>query len=188
VTNILAGVQFCAPHAKFPHWNPQDPYVLNDTYSDWQDVPAGTVSFSKGTKLRAKPSPSYEVFLSDGTSSKFRTKDSAMSEVARALEIGRTAKIVTVNDRINSMGTERKLQYKTPSMDGWSNFSVSSPFTLQTSYTFRIRPDHYHRVTTISGNTAADIEFFDIDALTKYVDNRIRTNGLDFKVIKVKYV
>lgn len=185
MTNILEGVQFREPLIKFPHWNPKDPYVLNDTYGDWTNVPEGKVSFSKGIQLRCKPSVSYKVTILSSTTI-HKDKNAAMSVVAQALESNKTAMISAVEGALLTIGPDRKLQYKTGTSK-WQGITIASSFTVDATYTFRIRPDFYHIVDSTDPISRGSLDFHDIEDLAKYVDNRIRTNGMDFRVTKVKY-
>lgn len=191
MTNILEGIQYREPMLKFPHWNPRDPYSINDTYGDWQDIPEGLVTFGDKTQLRAKPTFSYDVSVeSSVTYTTYKSKDAAMSAIANLIATGERVSIVPstkIADITNFQS--RKLQYyiSVPNAQWIDLAGLGSVLTLPGKVKFRVRPDYYHVVDSIDPVSRGSVSFHDVDELAKYVDNRIRTNGLDFSVKKVKY-
>ena len=187
MTNILEGVQFREPNAKFPHWNRTDEYARTETYGIWQDVPAGRVEFSAKTQFRSKPVLSFRV-TTQGSTTTHQDKDAAMSFVAQSIHNGYDVSIVCMPSPTPTIiGPDRKLQC-TDQKGAWHFVTISSTFTLDTNSTFRIRPDFYHTVDTHDPLIKGTVSFHDIEELAKYVDKRIRTDGVDFTVRKVKYV
>lgn len=189
MTNILEGVQFREPNPKFPHWNTTDEYARTETYGIWQDVPEGRVQFSAKTQLRSKPTFNYKV-TANGKSTTFNHKDEAMSAVAQNIFNGYETIIHPIESVYPKIiGADRKLQHRNNTGGTWIDVTIGTPFTCTAALTFRIRPDFYHVVDSAeSPRIMGSVKFHDVDELAKYVDNRIRTEGVDFTVRKVKYV
>jgi len=162
-------------------------YAVEGVWGFWQPVPSGKTKFSARTRFRMAPVYAYEVRTDKSVVYKNRTD--AMSEVAAYLNIGMQATIRKFESPEDQVANPL-LQYQFG--DGnWQQAQIgSTPVSFTNAPEFRIRPDYYHRVTTLASASVANavVDFHDVDALAKYVDNRIRTDGPGFTLAKVAYL
>lgn len=183
MTNFLAGMQYADRKKPFPSWNDSP----SDVYYMWKDVTDPNIVFASGTRIRMKPEYDYHLVVNDGGPMHFGHKDTLMTAVARHVLNGDTVKISSAPSTRSAK--IKNLQANTMDRNGdWQDYSLgASPLVVSRPMVFRIRPDHYHIVDSIDPINKGSLDFHDIEKLAKYVDNRIRTNGLDFSVRKVKY-
>jgi len=179
---VLKGLQFRTNTA---------PYGGSDMFAlvrggGWVDVPEGKNSFHANTEFRMKPLTEYRLH-ENLTYKTIRNKTSLMEEISKKIDAGDNIQVSQVEVATTKF-TDPLLQVK--KNDQWVNISIGDkPVKLIYASTFRLRPDFYYQVTTI-GNAlvTGSVEFEDADKLAEYVNNRIRTNGMDFSVRKVRYV
>jgi hypothetical protein len=186
--NILAGLQVATQKPSM-----HGTYV--PTWSAFSPAASGVVKFSGPTRFIADSVITFEVtYYHDNISNTdtFSSKDKAFDFMGNKLEDGYSVSCRKreLTPAIDDVIKGRKLQYRVLSgvfNNNWNDLTrMSNELTFNGGVEFRIRPDYFHVVTTIS-ITSGSITFEDIEDLAKYVDKRIRTNGLDFYVRKVKY-
>lgn len=185
--NILEGVQYRTANLVHADRLPSKGFDIFDLVrgAGWTDIEAGQVSFPANTEFRMKP---VKVFhLHEGATYRtFTDRASLDKAIAEKLENEQTVQ-VSMGETTSTKLSADNLQV----FDGktWTSTQIGG-HSVRYSYAakFRIRPDYYHEVTTIDPLIRGSVSFHDIDELTKYVDNRIRTNGLDFSVKKVRYL
>lgn len=184
MTNPFKGMQYADRRKNFPSWNDKD----SDVYYEWKDVEQADMVFATSTRIRMKPETVYHLHVA-GNSQVFYNKDTLMSAVASHVVKDQEIRIVPGVSPLATISVP-KLQMKRYGVDSgdWTDIKVgSSPIVLNYATVFRIRPDYYHVVDSIDPINRGSVAFYDIDKLANYVNNRIRTNGLDFSVKKVKY-
>ena len=183
--NVLEGVQYRNVKGSPNAW-------LAPVYEDWQDVPEGMVKFPGKTEFRMKPKNAYILHTKKNNMNvdlSHTTLDKAISELKSYVNEGKSVtieRVETTPDIFVEM-TNRNVQFNASGGD-WQYFRDYRFSGYSTEVVFRIRPDYYHVVNTIDHNISGQLKFDDIEKLAKAVDNRIRTDGLDFSVTKVKYV
>ena len=173
--------------------------VAGNGFTEWEPVNRIDRVFPEGTVFRVTPYTEYEISTDEGVQEKFRNKDKALSSVARLVTDGHEVTIqgnVYVPD-VKLRLVENKVEFRTRSTNkagtvvthgDWYNFYT---FSLEYGYAqeieLRQRPDFQYKVTTIDDVISGEVSFDDVDKLTQYLDNRIRTNGMDFSVRRVPY-
>lgn len=185
---VLKGLQY-RTHTS-PAFSAQ-PYSGADMFDlvrggGWIDVPEGKNEFPIHTEFRMKPLTVYRVHenLKYVT---YRNKTSLMEAISKKIDAGDNIQVSLVEEATTKF-TDPLLQvYR---QDKWTNISIGDkPVKLTYASKFRLRPDFYYTVSTINNPLiTSHIDFEEADKLAEYVSNRIRTNGLDFSVRKVKYV
>lgn len=185
-TNILESVQYRTNTVSYANVTPSKGWDMFDLFQGggWEDVPVGKTSFPTNTQFRMKPEMVYK--LHEGASYRtFANRSSLMVEINKKLDAGDTVSV--------SSGEQTSTKHSNPLLqvfDGvkWASVNISGqPAVFAYAANFRLRPDHYHKVVTQDSLVKGEIDFHDIDKLAAYVDKRLRTNGLDFSVKKVKY-
>lgn len=159
---------------------------FKDTGEDWLDIPERMTSFPAHTQIRMKPVTTYSI--SSGLNTIKLTDEEIAKITVRNLITNRTPFSVSIADSPPKFTLEH-LQYrqKDAANPEWRPTSIGMPVRYTYATEFRIRPDHYHVVNTLDSVVKGSVAFHDIEDLAAYVDNRLRTNGLDFEVKKVKY-
>lgn len=185
--NILEGVQYRTNTVSHANLTPSKGWDMFDLFQGggWEDVKPGEITFPANTQLRMKPELVYKTH-GGATPGTFNNRATLLDEINKKLDKKETVQ-VTVEEKTSSKVSDSLLQV----FDGksWKYVVISGNTTVFTyAPKFRLRPDHYHRVMTLDGVIKGELEFYDTDELAKYVDNRIRTNGLNFSVTKVKYL
>lgn len=182
MTYLLEGLQYRA--------STEHNQSFRDTGKDWLDIPEKMISFPAHTQFRIKPLTTYQVSVSLNTTT--HTDIAVVHKVtANLLEQGQSYQ-VSVFDKTPAW-TRTNLQFRQPdsaSKSEWQDATKllgANPLRMTYATEFRQRPDHYHVVDTLDTVVRGSVVFHDIEELAAYVDKRIRTNGLDFKVSKVKY-
>lgn len=187
MTNFLAGAEYRFPRNGGIAFNPQ--------WTEWMAIEYPTQVFPEATQFRMKPVIKYAV-ASESTSTVFDFEDDALNEVAEQIRLQKqvtlTKREVTGNFKETFSG--KNLQFRNLlgelSPASWQDFSNFNPagFGYAWNVEFRIRPDYQYEVNTLDGPVSGKQQFDDLEEVIKYVDNRLRTNGLDFSVKKVKNV
>lgn len=186
MTNILEGVQYRSVTVPFADLTPSKGMDIFDIIKGggWTDVEDGRVVFPTKTEFRYKPEKIFQ--LHEGTTYRtFTDRNLLNMAIKDRLDNEQTVQ-VSIGETASSKRSNPKLQ----TFDGkaWVSVVISgAPCHFSYATKFRIRPDYYHTVTTNDLLVTGTVTFHDIDELAKYVDNRIRTNGLDFSVKKVRY-
>lgn len=188
MSNPFDGVQF-REHSKGDKisWSSEPPTFA----TEWADV-GDRREFAKGTEFRMTPRTHYQVSLPQTKAAVYTTKKDVMTAIAIALEAGQFIEVtpIPVETDLGATMAARRIQYIVSDdrvVSSWQGFRALASVTLS-PITLRVRPDHYHRVVTRDGLISGEVDFDDIERLAKYVDNRIRTNGLDFSVTRMAYV
>jgi len=188
--NILAGLQFSTKMPGMPDFLGRK----TDTWSNWVDTDGKVTSYPANTKFRVKPSFGYTVSSQKGIAAiqdsfDFNDKDAMMKHVATKLDGGFRISISPTphEQSITAVVAGRNIQYRL-GKDNWTTlYGIATELVFSGPLKFRIRPDFYHVVDSLDPVSKGSISFHDIDDLAKYVDDRIRTNGLDFSIKKVWY-
>jgi hypothetical protein len=188
--DVMKNIQYRSPKEKVAGW--QIP-----TYGDWTPFEVTEnykeYTFPSHTQFRLKPVIKFEVHLPDGSVGTFGDKDNAMFRVAELIDEGCKVTVQRVEcSRLRPIQQElegKNVQWRTA--DKWHPITTFNAQGYEFPVRLRVRPDYYHTVRTIntlgSMPVTSFIDFTDIEDLAKYVDNRIRTNGFDFSVVKVNY-
>lgn len=174
-----------------PGWAPP-------VYKEWTPVPASiqNMRFASGTQFRMKPTVSYAVEFNATKEvagySTYDVKQNAVDFVATLLENSTdpiSVKRVEISKDFHTELFNRNVQFRIlGTATKWQSISGFQTEGYNGELSLRVRPDYYYRVSTIDNLVVGHVEFDDVERVAEYVNNRIRTEGLDFQVRKIRYV
>lgn len=194
MTNIMEGMQYRVKARTTP-----GVYATSTQINAWVDVPAGKREFAADIEFRVKPVKGYRLTDNKGLTSLHLTKAELQEALYKNVEQGyimsvRAEEIVRdlpLPDKLQVLREDVKLYGENSFvwMDVSDTNRTDGVFSYGVPTTFRVRPDTYYQIRFHSNGpvNGLTMKFDDSVRVSRYLDEKLRTDCGGFILDKVKY-
>lgn len=183
MANLLDGLQYRELKAQLPSWR------HDENYTEWLDCGNSNV-FPSHTEFRVKPKLFYVVSFNGKLDTETEDKTKAMSRVAKLIEDGFTVSVSKEDATVPGVSqwlTDNDIQFKLAGSEKWLSGMYLPGVAVSAAIKFRKRPDTYYQVDVKNGIAQSILTFDDVDELSKYLDQKLRTSENNFVITRRPY-